>query len=89
MKILMLSDVYFPRVNGVSTSIRTFCRELVAAGHEVAIVAPDYGGSDKADEFEVVRLRVAAHRLRSRGPPDQGRGLARRAAATWPNGTGT
>src|SRR5687768_8654799 len=24
MDILMLSDVYFPRVNGVSTSIRTF-----------------------------------------------------------------
>ena len=28
MKILMLSDVYFPRVNGVSTSIRTFARSL-------------------------------------------------------------
>ena len=56
VKILMLSDVYFPRVNGVSTSIRTFCRELVAAGHEVAIVAPDYGGSAGTDEFEVVRL---------------------------------
>ncbi|GEM_PF-2740757 len=24
MKILMVSDVYFPRINGVSTSIRTF-----------------------------------------------------------------
>ena len=24
MNILMLSDVYFPRVNGVSSSIRTF-----------------------------------------------------------------
>ena len=24
MKILMLSDVYFPRVNGVSTSIESF-----------------------------------------------------------------
>jgi len=26
MNILMLSDVYFPRVNGVSTSMQTFCR---------------------------------------------------------------
>ncbi|SFN60546.1 hypothetical protein SAMN05216289_13610 [Dokdonella immobilis] len=56
MKILMLSDVYVPRVNEVSTSIRTFCRELVGAGHEVTVVAPDYGGSVGADEFEVIRL---------------------------------
>jgi len=56
MKILMLSDVYFPRVNGVSTSIQTFCRELVALGHEVAIVAPDYGSDAHADEFELIRL---------------------------------
>ena len=26
MRVLMLSDVYFPRVNGVSTSIQTFAR---------------------------------------------------------------
>ena len=28
MRILMVSDVYFPRVNGVSTSIETFRRTL-------------------------------------------------------------
>ena len=33
MKILMLSDVAFPRVNGVSTSIQTFRRDLQALGH--------------------------------------------------------
>ena len=42
MKILMISDVYFPRVNGVSTSISTFRRELMSLGHEVHLVAPDY-----------------------------------------------
>ncbi|MEO7324429.1 MAG: glycosyltransferase [Dokdonella sp.] len=56
MKILMLSDVYFPRVNGVSTSIQTFCRELTASGHEVTVVAPDYGIDDELREFEVIRL---------------------------------
>ncbi|MEO5561655.1 MAG: glycosyltransferase [Dokdonella sp.] len=56
MKILMLSDVYFPRVNGVSTSIQTFCRELIASGHEVTVVAPDYGNDDEPREFEVIRL---------------------------------
>lgn len=42
MKILMISDVYFPRVNGVSTSIQTFRQELPALGHEVDLIAPLY-----------------------------------------------
>jgi 1,2-diacylglycerol 3-alpha-glucosyltransferase len=42
MRILMISDVYFPRVNGVSTSILTFQQELVEQGHDVHIVAPMY-----------------------------------------------
>lgn len=57
----MLSDVYFPRVNGVSTSIRTFARTLVAQRHRVTLVAPDYGpdsGQEAHDgDFEVIRLR--------------------------------
>jgi 1,2-diacylglycerol 3-alpha-glucosyltransferase len=56
MNILMLSDVYFPRVNGVSTSMQTFCRELVRLGHAVTIVAPDYGIADADPEFEIIRL---------------------------------
>jgi 1,2-diacylglycerol 3-alpha-glucosyltransferase len=56
MNILMLSDVYFPRVNGVSTSMQTFCRELVGFGHSVTIVAPDYGLPDEAPEFDMIRL---------------------------------
>lgn len=61
MNLLMLSDVYFPRVNGVSTSIRTFARSLSRRGHAVTIVAPDYG-ADSAQQthdgegFEVIRL---------------------------------
>lgn len=42
MRILMISDVYFPRVNGVSTSIQTFVRELRQLGHEVVLIAPAY-----------------------------------------------
>jgi len=57
MNILMLSDVYFPRVNGVSTSIRTFARELQRLGHRVTIVAPAYGEADENGEFETLRLR--------------------------------
>lgn len=42
MRVLMISDVYFPRVNGVSTSILTFQQELADQGHDVHIVAPHY-----------------------------------------------
>ena len=42
MRILMISDVYFPRVNGVSTSIQTFRRELATLGHQVDLIAPAY-----------------------------------------------
>ena len=52
----MLSDVYFPRVNGVSASIRTFARELTQLGHSVTIVAPEYGSRDEEGEFEIIRL---------------------------------
>lgn len=56
MNILMVSDVYFPRINGVSTSIETFRRELEAAGDSVTLIAPRYG-NDAPDEGVI---RVAA-----------------------------
>jgi glycosyltransferase involved in cell wall biosynthesis len=40
---LVVSDVYFPRVNGVSTSIRSFRDDLRRHGVECTLVAPDYG----------------------------------------------
>ena len=59
MRILYLSDVYFPRVNGVSTSIDSFRDELVNAGHEVLLVAPSYGSESVASGV----LRVRARRV--------------------------
>jgi glycosyltransferase involved in cell wall biosynthesis len=56
MRVLMISDVYFPRVNGVSTSIQTFAREFAAAGHGVTLIAPDYG-EHSPEPFEVIRIR--------------------------------
>ncbi len=44
----MLSDVFFPRINGVSTSILTFRRELEKLGHPVTLIAPDYGNHQDA-----------------------------------------
>lgn len=55
MKILFISDVYFPRVNGVSTSIETFRRNLRELGHTVHLIAPEYA-SRCADETDIVRI---------------------------------
>ena len=55
MRVLMISDVYFPRVNGVSTSIQTFARELVSQGCAVTLLAPDYGPA-APEPFEVIRI---------------------------------
>jgi glycosyltransferase involved in cell wall biosynthesis len=49
MRILMISDVYHPRVNGVSTSISTFRHFLEGKGHEVTLIVPDYPGHTETD----------------------------------------
>ncbi|MFM9835247.1 MAG: glycosyltransferase [Methylophilaceae bacterium] len=51
MKILFISDVYFPRVNGVSTSIKTFISQLKKLGHQVNLIAPDYGVVSDDESF--------------------------------------
>jgi 1,2-diacylglycerol 3-alpha-glucosyltransferase len=60
MNILFISDVFFPRVNGVSTSINTFATELRALGHEVTLIAPSYTDEDKQEEWIV---RVPSHKI--------------------------
>jgi 1,2-diacylglycerol 3-alpha-glucosyltransferase len=54
MKILFISDVYFPRINGVSTSIETFRHELRALGHTVHLIVPDYL-TPSSDETDILR----------------------------------
>ena len=69
MRILMISDVYFPRINGVSTSIQTFRRGLHAAGHETVLIAPEYPARCDADR-ETDILRVPSRYL-PRDPEDR------------------
>jgi len=61
VRILLVSDVYFPRVNGVSTSIQTFAQQFLALGHEVTLIAPSY--ATEAEE------RFPIHRIPSRPVP--------------------
>jgi 1,2-diacylglycerol 3-alpha-glucosyltransferase len=60
MRILMISDVYFPRVNGVSTSIQTFRTDLLALGHRCVLVAPDYPGPRADDGEAMIRIHSRA-----------------------------
>ncbi len=55
-RVLMLSDVYFPRVNGVSTSIQTFRRDLDRLACPSVLVCPAYP-EPRDDEPGVVRVR--------------------------------
>ncbi len=50
----MVTDVYFPRVNGVSTSIQTLRQALAAAGHASVLVAPQYPAAQP--EADIVRV---------------------------------
>lgn len=53
MNVLMLSDVFFPRINGVSTSIDTFRRTLPEFGVESTLIAPAYPAPWEDDERTV------------------------------------
>src|SRR3989339_1419533 len=60
MKILFISDVYFPRINGVSTSMKTYHRNLRLLDHVVHVLAPDYGvpSFDETDITPVPSRRI-------------------------------
>ena len=66
MRVLFVSDVYFPRVNGVSTSIRTFRQDLSACGVDTLLAVPSYDQSATSDERatdEPGILRVGSSRV--------------------------
>lgn len=43
MKIVIFSDTYLPKIDGVGISTDQFCRLLAERGHEFVICAPQYG----------------------------------------------
>ncbi|MDP1651950.1 MAG: glycosyltransferase [Rhodocyclaceae bacterium] len=55
MRILMISDVYFPRINGVSTSIESFRHTLAELDIHVDVVAPAYP-APHADDARITRV---------------------------------
>ena len=59
MRILMISDVYFPRINGVSTSTQIFREELIRRGHKVTLIAPHYPNCAQEDDI----IRIASRQV--------------------------
>ncbi|WP_005034395.1 glycosyltransferase [Holophaga foetida] len=43
MRVLLLSDVYFPRITGVCTALQTYRAQLAHMGVETHLIAPAYG----------------------------------------------
>ncbi len=70
MRVLFISDVYFPRVNGVSTSIRTFRHDLASCGVDTLLVVPRYAAAGDDSPHEEGVLRVPAARV-PRDPEDR------------------
>lgn len=70
MRVLFISDVYFPRVNGVSTSIRTFRADLAAAGVDTTLIAPEYPAAGPAGPAEPQLVRVPSSGV-PRDPEDR------------------
>jgi 1,2-diacylglycerol 3-alpha-glucosyltransferase len=57
LKIALVTDTYFPRINGVSTSTQIFAEEFVKLGHEVHIYAPAYPNSiDESEHLKIFRF---------------------------------
>lgn len=66
LRVLMVSDVFFPRINGVSTSIETFRAALAEHDVHVGVVAPRYNGEANTDDI----IRVPGRPL-PRDPEDR------------------
>ena len=60
MRVLLISDVYFPRINGVSSSIQTFLRGISQTKSDIEeafLIAPDYGVYWDDEGHNVIRVR--------------------------------
>jgi glycosyltransferase involved in cell wall biosynthesis len=64
----MISDVYFPRINGVSTSIQTFRRDLHELGVHTLLITPQYPHGEQPTDPSIRRVRS---RFVPRDPEDR------------------
>ena len=65
MKVAFTSDVYWPRINGVTVSTNIFLNELTKLDHEIRLWAPDYPVAE--DQKKLYHTDPRVHRLGSFG----------------------
>lgn len=58
MRILIVTDAWFPQVNGVVRTLSTVRDELVAMGHEVDVISPDRFCSLPCPTYPEIRLAI-------------------------------
>lgn len=56
MKIVMFTDAYWPRVNGVTVSVDSFSRALMRAGHKVVIICSFYPESQTVESMSTPHM---------------------------------
>jgi 1,2-diacylglycerol 3-alpha-glucosyltransferase len=57
LKIALVTDTYYPRINGVSASTQIFAEEFTKLGHEVHVYAPAFPNADDANSpFKIYRF---------------------------------
>ncbi|MBX3516097.1 MAG: glycosyltransferase family 1 protein [Rhodospirillales bacterium] len=59
MRLLIVSDAWFPQVNGVVRTLDTLRKTLIADGHTVAILAPDQFRTLPCPSYPEIRLALA------------------------------
>ena len=61
MKIVTITDAWHPQVNGVVRTIDATNRELVKAGHTVAVIGPDQFAAFPCPGYPEIRLSLFPH----------------------------
>ena len=62
MRLLLISDAWFPQVNGVVRALSTVCRHLEERGHETIVLGPDRFRNVPAPTYPEIRLALATPR---------------------------
>jgi glycosyltransferase involved in cell wall biosynthesis len=62
MRILIVSDAWFPQVNGVVRTLSTVAGELRMLGHDVCVIGPHRFRTVACPTYPDIRLAVDAHR---------------------------
>jgi len=66
MRIVVVSDAWFPQVNGVVRTLDTLRQELLSAGHQVQFITPDCFHSLPCPTYPEIRLALAPGRKLAR-----------------------